>query len=122
MADDDQAKLEAAIKADPMANQRDAAKKCGVKLGTYQRTRNRLIANGEIGKPTKTPEQQITDAIQQLTTATKALTHDEKIKIGVEILRKIGVAASQVADKAWDRLREEGAVTDVVFDKPKRGK
>lgn len=48
--DQDQLKLIEAIKADPMANQREAAKRWGVSLGVYQRTRNRLIETGEIGK------------------------------------------------------------------------
>ena len=50
----DQLKLIEAIKADPMANQREAAKKLGISLGVYQRTRNRLIETGEIGKQPST--------------------------------------------------------------------
>jgi hypothetical protein len=46
----DQTNLIEAIKADPTANQREAAKRWGVSLGVYQRTRNRLIETGEIGK------------------------------------------------------------------------
>jgi len=41
-------KLVAAIKADPSANQRDAAKANGVSLGVYQRTLSKLKADGEI--------------------------------------------------------------------------
>jgi hypothetical protein len=58
---DQQTKIIEAIKADPMANQRDAAKKLGISLGLYQRTRNRLIAAGEIGKPSaKRPDEERT--------------------------------------------------------------
>jgi hypothetical protein len=40
--------LIAAIKNDPLANQRDAAAQLGVSLGLYQRTRNELIGSGYI--------------------------------------------------------------------------
>jgi len=59
-------KLVAAIKADPSANQRDAAKANGVSLGVYQRTLWKLKADGEIKtdrksetkktQPTKEPQ------------------------------------------------------------------
>ena len=47
------AKIEQAIKANPTANQRDAAKALGTSTGTYRRTYRRLIHDGEIDRPKK---------------------------------------------------------------------
>src|SRR5262245_1539409 len=60
---DRRAKIIQVIKADPMANQREAAKKLGISLGLYQRTRNRLIKSGEIGNSEGRPviERTLTD-------------------------------------------------------------
>jgi hypothetical protein len=59
------AKLTDAIKAEPMANQREAAKKLDVSLGVYQRTRRRLIEQGEIDVP-KPLGQRLIQAAQEV--------------------------------------------------------
>jgi transposase len=56
--------LIAAIQADPLANQRDAAAALGVSVGTYQRTRNELIGSGQIKN--SSPRQAYLDFIHSL--------------------------------------------------------
>src|SRR5262245_28158895 len=71
LSDNDRARIEKAIKADPHANQREAAKQLGIARSTYQRARKRMIEEGEIAPDTNTRDQEIAAAIEQLVKATK---------------------------------------------------
>jgi len=50
-----------------------------------------------------------------LATKTKGMRHEDKIELGVKILRKIGVSAGQVYNRDLALCREEGLVTEISF-------
>jgi hypothetical protein len=85
----DQTKLIEAIKAEPLANQREAAKKLGVSIGLYQRTRNRLIQAGEIGKPKAEPPQIQTGSRDEMRRAYAAYLKTLSIDEQIEEIRKL---------------------------------
>lgn len=79
--------LIAAIRKDPLANQRDAAAELGVSLGVYQRTRNELIGSGQIkevpaqSEPLAPSEQQTGDQKRQAYVAfVHSLSEEDQVK------------------------------------------
>lgn len=85
-------KIVEAIRADPLANQRDAADELGVSLGTYQRTRNELIESGAIKRAPEILE------LRDLVSAIGAAANEEKLNkekrkdLILELMDALGLA------------------------------